>query len=275
MCIIQGKVRQVSQTNILVAPMKEDLQLTVYSNNVKLEDTAGAMLLPFPCADPSQENICKFLNLTNYKNIFKELRNACFPPLRKRMKTKAPAKKCSAKLKVVQVGSYKASIVPSVDDFERLRTDVFTVDPTVFKFLSAKYPSKYGFVVCQLDQDRDYHPFGYVSAKLEDGRMFIPTMHYHEHDEGYGDDDTDDDDTDDDPASHADWDHEIYTVNHPLDITPSTKAKMCSRTGKAESGDCLNNRKLPNMEKEVVIYGYRIGPGYEQNHDLFCKAKSS
>lgn len=45
MCIIQGPVHSVANTNILVAPCEGgQTQLTVYSNKVSLQKASGAMI---------------------------------------------------------------------------------------------------------------------------------------------------------------------------------------------------------------------------------------
>eukprot|EP00039_Didymoeca_costata_P014148 m.225482 g.225482 ORF g.225482 m.225482 type:complete len:278 (+) comp15957_c4_seq10:185-1018(+) len=277
MCIIQGKVERVAKTNIMVAPIQNGLQLTVYSNNVAMKDAAGAMLLPFPLvaemSDEKQlEEPCQLVDLSEYKTLFSELNRACFPVMKSLSINRNASPNCSDSLAVVQIGSYKASIVPTIGDFERLRMDVFTIDPVVFEFLSQKYPNQYGFVVCQLDKERDYHPFGYITQKLPDGSMFIPTMHYHEHAKTK---------KKHNPSTHADWDHEIFSINHPL-LGPrqqdsSSKAATKSNGMFSKTGTCKRNvlamEKLPKeMEPVEIIYGYKVDTKYKENHDLVCEA---
>lgn len=68
MCIISNSVNKVSDTKILIAVNeKTDRQLVVYSNKVDNNSAKNAMILPVPMS-----NSVKFINLSNYKNIFED-----------------------------------------------------------------------------------------------------------------------------------------------------------------------------------------------------------
>jgi hypothetical protein len=106
------------------------------------------------------------------------------------------------------VGSYKASIVPTLDDFDRLDTEVFDVDENLLPMLRRHYPYRFGFIVCQLKPgNRSYHPFAYTHDLDSCGKLFVPTRHYHPQSHGH---------------ATADWDHIIYS---PLTDLDNTKQK--------------------------------------------------
>jgi hypothetical protein len=92
----------------------------------------------------------------------------------------------NGKLEVFQNGSYATSVVPELSDFSRLEDKVFEVEAEVLEFMTKQYPTDYSFVVCKLEGKKEYHPFGYIHDTLPSGSMFIPTMHYHTHDDENG-----------------------------------------------------------------------------------------
>jgi hypothetical protein len=272
MCIIQGQTESIAKTKILVAPLQDGKsQLTVYCNTVSLKTKGGAMILPFPQGD------CDLVDLSAYATLFKDLNRLCWPVTKSRgfRGMTLSTNSLSDSLEVKQVGSYKASVVPGLEDFSRLRKDVFVVDPKVYEFLGTKYPEGYGFVVCQLDQNKEYHPFGYTHSKLPDGRMFVPTMHYHDH--GSSDEKSNTmyrppswrHRAQTPPGEVAEWDHEIYTWNTPLGfVDPSFQQHQNLYPVER----ALHLEKLPpSLCRPAVIFGYKI-QDYYQNHDLYCVA---
>jgi hypothetical protein len=108
-------------------------------------------------------------------------------------------------LDVHDVGSYKASIVPSLDEFDRLDTNTFQIDHSLLGFLRAHYAAGFGFIVCKLKPgNNSYHPFAYTHALDFSGKLFVPTRHYHPNHRG---------------EIEADWDHIIYSPLTDLDNT--------------------------------------------------------
>ncbi len=241
MCIIQGGAKLVADTKILVAPIvssidAEPQQFTVYCNKVSLEAKQGAMILPFP------KSACTFFDLSEYKGLFDDL-NMMWP------RSRGGSTK-SHHLEIQQVGSYKASVVPDIADFARL-SDIFVIDHRVKRFIQKCYPAGYSFVVCLLDQEKEYHPFGYIHGRPSADKLFIPTMHFHQH-----------------SGRHVDWDHEIYTVNSRMLDVPYMFQKEIGKPSLSQPD------KLPaNMEPIQTIYGYKTGPPhtYNRNHDMWAE----
>jgi hypothetical protein len=257
MCIISGPVTEVARTKILVAPVETTegvpRQMTVYCNKVSMSGSEpGAMVLPFPTS------VCEFYDLSAYPHLFKDLNKMCWPRSRSLSYSNSADSDSwgSPALQVVQNGNYKACVVPAMSDFDRLPHEVFQVKPEVIEFVKSQYPEGYSFVVCQLDRNKEYHPFAYMHNTLAGGMMFVPTLHYHQkslHSAHHSD---------------TDWDHEIYCWNRPLVAVPASFEQVNVRY----RAHCLEMVHFPDaMERGQNIYAYRIHE-YHDNHDLACAA---
>lgn len=243
MCIISGLTNSVSGTKILVAPTEDGKrQLTVYRNKVTMNST-GSMVLPFPNHDRN----CTLVDLSNYPKLFNDL-HYMFPMiLSQGIMTK------SAFLKVEQVGSYKACVANDVKELELLDRNVFQVDDDVLEFVKSQYANgNFGVIVCQLDQDKSYHPFGYIHSRFNESELFVPTMHYHKH---LG-------------LDHvtSDWDHEIYGFD-----------SICPNLGRTTSisdvkglTEIVDFSKLPIPAPKKCAWKVSV-LDYNKNHDLFVR----
>jgi hypothetical protein len=69
MCLISGITSSVSNTEILVASVNDDRQFTAYKNQVTMKSN-GTMVIPFPNHDRN----CELVDLSNYKLLFKDLK---------------------------------------------------------------------------------------------------------------------------------------------------------------------------------------------------------
>jgi hypothetical protein len=202
MCIFNGKVIRVSNTQILVTYSTDGKrQLTVYSNKVNTAD-GNAMILPVPHAASVQ-----FHDLSGYPTLFEDC-DDCFSSVVRRSLQAAgwgmtDSYNSRNLLRVHDVGSYRASIVPSFDDFDRLDASVFTLSPAIGDVLRQTYGSEFGYIVCMLrGGNHTYHPFAY-SHNVLGSTLFVPTLHEHGHvtgDVGFQA-----------AASEPDWDHTIYS----------------------------------------------------------------
>lgn len=263
MCIISGQVESVATTNIFVAPLEDaERQLTVYSNTVQLSEDRGVMVLPFPhpVGRPTRSNPhggqigLEFVDLSAYPDLFEDLKAVTLDLAPMKLGKSMSRGFSLERLAVVDVGSYKACVVPSVDDFKRLDHSEFPLKPEVFEFLAQQYAKGWGFVVCRLQQSKAYHPFGYTHFIPYNGRhMFIPTVHFHHH--------ADSDDTE------TDWDHNIYVFNAKL-VLGGISSKIHINHVADMVLNKLNLSKLPKLESFKSMAGYRIS-NYKQNHDLF------
>jgi hypothetical protein len=210
MCIISGPVNSVKSTKIFVAPsLSFERQLTVYRNEVATE-AQNLMILPVPHPETVQFE----LDVMKYKNLFKDVEKSfhtfyyeslCMSDTRSGV--------FPTSLKVVNVGSYKASVADSVDDLTRLDPSVFAVlNPELIAMLREMYGKEMGFVCCILKKGGNkYQPIAYSHKRAEGSTLFVPTKHYHV------------EDTSSMEHSFAnsrfhsnkwadDWDHEIYSI---------------------------------------------------------------
>lgn len=197
MCIITSTVDSISKTKIYVSADETNRrQITIYSNEVGTQ-VENAMILPVP-----HPTTVKFLNFNHYKDVFGDLRS-CFSNRYLYSRASLSHTRGVDTLPVYSVGSYNASIVETLNDFERLDTVTFDLAYGLLEFLERKYRSTgFGFIVCQLKPaNRTYHPFAYTHHQHPNGRLFVPTMHYHVHPYSGGHIN----------EEVGDWDHKIYS----------------------------------------------------------------
>lgn len=253
MCIISGKVEEVCKTKIFVAPMKNhNKQFTVYSNKVSMEEKSGAMILPFPITNTS-DKICEFFNLENYTDLFSSLKIICKP-----ITLSAQSMNKSKCLNVFQVGSYNVSLAHNCEYLNKIDSKVFELDQSTVDFIKSNYKEGFGFVICELDKRKEYHPFGYIHDTLPSGELFVPTMHYHNHL-------TDGESKQSDITS--DWDHEIFVANTVLTKVPSS-FKVNKQL--MDPNNFIKTKKLPKSLADInTLVMYTI-KDYSKNHDLTC-----
>ena len=205
MCIFSGPISHVSSTKILVSTVMQakkvlvrdnygktrqvrrpametkPLQLTVYSNAVEINGGATseqtAMILPFPLI--KGKNRVRLLDLSKCTDLFKNL-DKMFKSKKHVMNLdEVTAYFTNEALPVHSVGNYVASIVPNFESFDNLQYKQFGLSPEVKTLLKQYYEKRYGFIVCILRQNAEYHPFGYMHELRADGKLFVPTRHYH------------------------------------------------------------------------------------------------
>lgn len=216
MCIISLTVESVNATKIFSCfTDDESRQFVVYSNEVSTNAKNNMMILPVP--HPSSVEL---IDLSHYPSFFQDCEKNFVkyrPPHLYASRSLTASLNYSERppLPIFNVGSYIASIVPSVYDFDRLNPYMFPVSSDLRATLQQEYTSEFGFICCRLKQGRHtYHPFAYSHAKHSGGLMFLPTFHYHPHNSSY------------DSHIGADWDHVIYTVGTDLDSTRNDNYKF-------------------------------------------------
>jgi hypothetical protein len=220
MCMILGKINRVAKTNLYVSVDKKGKrQITVYSNIVDTPKE-NAMILPVPHPESVE-----LVNLSHYPSLFKDCENCFRGRINITTNQASYALSCDGgtrkTIEVIDVGSYRASIIPSIDDFDRLDRNVFQISPEFITLLKEHYARGFGFIICQLKTGNHlYHPFAYTHALADNGKLFVPTRHFHDHlmnafvpmrhftqdnweKQGRG----------------ADWDHILYSPVTNLDTT--------------------------------------------------------
>ncbi|MGE0495009.1 MAG: hypothetical protein AB7S38_37725 [Vulcanimicrobiota bacterium] len=175
MCIFTGEVEAVSNTSIFarVNPAKE--QYLAYEMAATLPEEM-AMVLPLPTAGPRDVAVT-FIDLSGCPDLFTWLREAFEPASLGFDLDEASGSLSLDLLPVVDVGSFEASYVPQLKDFERLDPR-FRLDATVW----AQLPdyADYGFAVFKLKAGNlEVHPMGLKFTTRFPDHAFFPTVHVH------------------------------------------------------------------------------------------------
>lgn len=208
MCVIQGDTKSVADTEIFCFPSAngED-QVTVYSNAVSMHTSSNnnAMILPVP----GGADRFSVIDLSRDPDMFNKI-DSCFPQKRSLSSDglgATNAAQCAGGyLAVKQCGSYQYSLVPSIDDFARVNPRVFQLSPDIRQLFLQHYPRGYAFLVCKISENKKFHPVGYVHPLPTGGKLFVPTLHFHQGHEGHG----------------PDWDHSIYVLGNDTLGIPAT-----------------------------------------------------
>lgn len=186
MCIFSLPVLSVGDTQIFARFSGVGTQFLVYQMTYESE-LKNAMILPIPVQQPAKEDGVRFVNLEEYEEFFKALENG-FPILPRFSLGCGGIKSAAMKesLAVTEVGSYVASFVPTLADFDRLDKR-FTLPDRVWDQLP-QY-ADYGFAVFQLKAgNRKPHPMAFEFETRDQEQLFFPTVHVHDgevHDKEY------------------------------------------------------------------------------------------
>lgn len=199
MCIILGPIRSVDQTRIFVLPSRDNSrQMTFYLNSVDSPDE-NMMILPVPNIKSLE------LHKIKYKAMFDHLYSSVLriPQRSWHHSLELNTLRCAASIEplpVISHGSYLVSVAPTLEDLTRLDTSVFDMTEELYNFFAKNYTREFGYLCCRLKEGKqDYEPICYSHDLHSNGRLFVPTLHYHNH---HGRVDTE----------HADWDHLIYSI---------------------------------------------------------------
>jgi hypothetical protein len=175
MCCFSRPVERVANTNIFARSSKEGRQFLVYSMTISAKEDL-AMILPIPVPKESKEDAVRFINLEKYPDFFQDM-NKGFPPPSALGTVGSRATK-NEPLPVVEVGSFEASFVPSVKDFDRL-DERFRLPTEVWDKLP-RYKT-YGFTVFKLKKGaKTIHPMAFEFPRAKSERLFFPTVHIHD-----------------------------------------------------------------------------------------------
>ncbi|MCA9575121.1 MAG: hypothetical protein KC668_06780 [Myxococcales bacterium] len=184
---------RVSGTSIYVRA-EGSRQLVVYAMSLASRSDA-AMILPLPVRPGTPEDEAhRFVALDGCPDLFDQLELLFAPPMQTLSKGHGLLRAQSARprIAVTSVGSFEASYVPSVSDFDRLDPR-FRLPPDVWSQLP-RYQD-YGFAVFKLKAgDAKVHPMALWFDTRDDQRLFFPTVHVH----------------DGRVHAQADFDHKLY-----------------------------------------------------------------
>lgn len=176
MCCFSGKVQLVADTNIFARAAKDGKQFLVYSMRLDSKSEV-AMILPIPVPKASPEDAVRFINLEKYPDFFDEMGTG-FPPPKAEGRAKNGLSLTRGGLKVVEVGKFIASFVPSQKNFPRL-DEKFRLPAGVWDKLP-QYKD-WGFAVFQLTKgEQKVHPMAFEFPRASPTRLFFPTVHIHD-----------------------------------------------------------------------------------------------
>jgi hypothetical protein len=153
-------------------------QVLVYEAAV-MTAVSNAMVLPIPIQSPSTN--VDLLDLSDYSEFFSSLYVHFVdtrppPPIGYGAPPSSPPPQ---RLEVFTVGSFEASIVPSLDDFQRLDAR-FRLPAGLHAVLAARYLD-WAFVVYHLAPGNlRLHPFGVAFESRYTEHLFFPTVHFHD-----------------------------------------------------------------------------------------------
>lgn len=180
MCIFSDKVISVNTTRIFARATEKAEQFLVYSMRMQSHNDV-AMILPIPIKPRSGEKAVKFINLKEYSTFFTDMERGFPQPLKKKSlgsRSRAAGAVTDSKLKVVKVGSFEASFVPTRRDFGRLDKRFRLPDATWD--LLPKYKN-YGFVVFKFRKGANRpHPMAFRFPRADPRRLYFPTVHIHD-----------------------------------------------------------------------------------------------
>jgi hypothetical protein len=207
MCIISGPVDRVSGTQIFVAPSLDGRrQIVVYKNTVATRQP-NMMILPVP--NPTTVRFEE--SVMRYATLFEDAAASFtkFSAYRggEAAWSRGTLSVAPAPLPVQIVGPYQASIVPSIEDLDRLDPTVFQMSAELHNLLTSTYAfganhAPIGFVCCVLRAGKHaYEPIAY-SHDITEGSLFVPTKHFHSGETLR--------------ELAQDWDHEIYSLGTDL-----------------------------------------------------------
>lgn len=178
MCCFTGKVEEVKNTRIFGRVGERGNQVLIYQMSVNVPQDL-AIMLPIPVKKGVGEGGVKFFDFSKYQRVFEDLWEM-FPAQSYSADpfAFAPAAAASRALKVVSVGSYDASFVPTIADFGRLDAR-FRLPEGVW----AKLPGyeDFGFAVFKLKPgNAQVHAMAFSFPTALAGTVFFPTLHIHD-----------------------------------------------------------------------------------------------
>lgn len=179
MCCFSQPVINVSSTQIFARRASKSTQILVYSMKLAAKHDL-AMILPIPVPKNTSESAVKFFSLEKYPEFFIDLDNG-FPASKGRHGGDIPGSEGGlggSPLKVETVGSFEASFVPTVNDFDRL-DQKFRLPKNVWQALP-QYKS-FGFAVFKLkSRNKAFHPMAFEFPTTYVSELFFPTVHIHD-----------------------------------------------------------------------------------------------
>ncbi len=208
MCCFSGDVEHVSNTNIFARSANGRQFLAYDMTYAAAADLA--MVLPLPVPPNPPEDAVRFINLERYPTFFEDMNRGFSPPPRSHDDLTLGDFMAEPTLQVHDVGSFEASFVPRLEDFDRLDErfriprDVWDRLPVYHDFGFAVFKLKRTGVHAKVDLDLSVtadrvHPMAFEFPRRDLDLLYFPTVHVHDR-KVHGD---------------ADFDHVLYCQPGP------------------------------------------------------------
>jgi hypothetical protein len=168
----------VTSTNLFARASAGARQFLVYEMTLAAAEEL-AMILPLPVPPRPREDAVRFIALDGYRDFFKDLKKGFPEPVsRGGWLANGIAPAAPQALRVVDVGDFEASFVPTVDDFDRL-DERFRLPRGIWEALPGH--RDFGFAVFKLKRGRTrVHPMAFEFPRRDPARLFFPTVHIHD-----------------------------------------------------------------------------------------------
>ena len=180
MCCFSRSVNYVGDTQIFARVGAQGNQVLIYRMTFEAKEDL-AMILPLPVRQGTGDGGIQFVNLEKYPEIFRDLESGFPAPLTFGAPTGSlRTKDARRQLAVESVGSFEASFVPSMADFDRLDPR-FRIETKTWAQIPAYV--NYGFAVFKLKagtQRQEVHPMALAFPTADRSRVFFPTVHIHD-----------------------------------------------------------------------------------------------
>lgn len=177
MCIVVPRVERISKTCIFARASESGGQYLAYRMSFEAMSDI-ALILPLPVPRDSPKHAVRFIDLKGYPDFFLHLQRAFpeFQPEPLNHDLGVPEER--PRLKVVDVGRFEASFIPSASDFSRL-DERFRIPQDVWK----KLPTyrDWGFAVFKLRHgETSVHPIAFEFPRRPRSKLYFPTVHIHD-----------------------------------------------------------------------------------------------
>jgi hypothetical protein len=177
MCCFSQPVPYVAKTRIFARPTIGNRQVVVYQMQFEAEQEL-AMILPVPFQSGADPKEFKFIDLSAYPQFFADFKTGFQEIGRTPNRMYATAAAPTTKLEVFQVGSFEASFVPTLADFNRL-DQRFRIESDIWRKLPGY--DRMAFAVFKLKPGRqEVHPMAFAFPRENPKRLFYPTLHIHD-----------------------------------------------------------------------------------------------